>query len=88
MIVFGIILRAETRNTKIDLPYLTLLCDKFEKVNVPPKLYLFFLTLFWGFVMFFQLKTSFKVYAPKYKTSSNCHIIGLDTVGLVFLVSD
>jgi hypothetical protein len=47
---------------------------QFEKVNVPPKL--FFLTLFWEFVMFFQLKTSFhystdttKVYAPKNKTS-------------------
>jgi hypothetical protein len=43
-------------------------------VNVLPKL--FFLTLFWEFVMFFQLKTSFhyftakaKVYAPKNKTS-------------------
>jgi hypothetical protein len=47
---------------------------QFEKVNVPPKL--FFLNLFWEFVMFFQLKTSFhystdkaKVYAPKNKTS-------------------
>jgi hypothetical protein len=47
---------------------------QFEKVNVPPKL--FFLTLFWEFVMFFQLKTSFhystdkaKVYAQKNKTS-------------------
>jgi hypothetical protein len=39
-------------------------------VNVPPKH--FFLTLFWEFVMLFQLKTSFhyftakaKFYAPK-----------------------
>jgi hypothetical protein len=47
---------------------------QFEKVNVPPKL--FFLTLLWEFVMFFQLKTSFgystdkaKVYAQKNKTS-------------------
>jgi hypothetical protein len=31
--------------------------QQFEKVNVPPKL--FFLTLFWEFVMFFQLSTSF-----------------------------
>jgi hypothetical protein len=43
-------------------------------VNVPPKL--FFLTLLWEFVMFFQLKTTFhystdkaKVYAHKNKTS-------------------
>jgi hypothetical protein len=62
------------RQETLDLPYLTLLCDKFEKVNVPPKL--FILTLFWELVMFFQLKTSFhyftdraKVYAPKNKTS-------------------
>jgi hypothetical protein len=47
---------------------------QFEKVNVSTKL--FFLTLFWEFVMFFQLKTSFhyftakaKVYAQKNKTS-------------------
>jgi hypothetical protein len=51
LIVFGCSHRQET----LDLPYLTLLCDNLKKQNVPPKL--FFLTLFWEFVVFFQLST-------------------------------
>jgi hypothetical protein len=36
------------------LPVSNPIMKQFEKENVPPKL--FFLTLFWEFVMFFQLK--------------------------------
>jgi hypothetical protein len=45
----------ETRNTRP--PVSNLIMWQFEKPNVPPKL--FFLTLLWEFVMFFQLSTSF-----------------------------
>jgi hypothetical protein len=45
----------ETRNTRP--PVSNPIMWQFEKQNVPPKL--FFLTLFWQFVMFFQLSTSF-----------------------------
>jgi hypothetical protein len=44
----------KTINTR--LPVSNPIMWQFEKVNVPPKL--FFLTLFWEFVMFFQLSTS------------------------------
>jgi hypothetical protein len=44
------------RQSTLDCRYLTgLIMWQFEKENVPPKL--FFLTLFWEFVMFFQLST-------------------------------
>jgi hypothetical protein len=49
----------------IEIYPITILLE-FEKVNVPPKL--FFLTLFWEFVMFFQLSTSFH-----YSTAKQFH---------------
>jgi hypothetical protein len=54
------------RQETLDLPYLTLLCDNLKKQNVPPKL--FFLTLFWEFVILFQLSTSFQ-----YSTAKQFH---------------
>jgi hypothetical protein len=48
-------LNQETRNTRP--PVSNLIMWQFKKQNVPPKL--FFLTLFWEFVMFFQLSPSF-----------------------------
>jgi hypothetical protein len=61
-----------TINTR--LPVSNPIMSQFEKVNVPLKL--FFLTLYWEFVMFFQFTTSFhystdkqKVYVRKNKTS-------------------
>jgi hypothetical protein len=55
---------SETRNTRP--PVSNLIMWQFEKQNVPPKL--FFLTLFWEFVILFQLSTSFH-----YSTAKQFH---------------
>jgi hypothetical protein len=54
----------ETRNTRP--PVSNLIMWQFEKQNVNPKL--FFLTLFWEFVILFQLSTSFH-----YSTAKQLH---------------
>jgi hypothetical protein len=51
------------RQSTLDCRYLALFCDNLKPVNVAPKL--FFLTLFWEFVMFFQLSTSLHYYIAK-----------------------
>jgi hypothetical protein len=55
---------SETRNTRP--PVSNLIMWQFDKQNVPPKL--FFLTLFWEFVILFQLSTSFH-----YSTAKQFH---------------
>jgi hypothetical protein len=82
-----------TTNKSLDkantrLPLSNPIMWQFEKENVPPKL--FFRTLFWEFVMFFQLSTSFHYSTAKHNSlfSYNNKTSGKKSSGETFSFSN